>query len=73
MRLNYYFYCLFINLLFISTAAYSQTINFDETWEEFLDNNKISNMSELYKPDKERDLLNYAKYLLMNTNSFYSA
>jgi hypothetical protein len=69
MRLNYYIYCLFINLLFISTAAYSQTINFDETWEEFLINNKISNMSELYKPDKVHDLLDYAKYLLMNTNS----
>ena len=69
MRLNYYFYCLFINIFFISATADSQTINFDETWEEFLINNKISNMSELFRPDKEHDPLNYAKYLLMNTNS----
>lgn len=69
MRLNYYIYCLFINIFFISTTTYSQTINFDETWKEFLDNNKISNMSELYRPDKAADPLNYAKYLLMNTNS----
>ena len=70
MRLNFYnFYCLFINIFVISATAYSQTINFDETWKEFLDNNKISNMSELYRPDKEHDPLNYAKYLLMNTNS----
>jgi len=69
MRLNYYFYCLFINLLFISAPAYSQTINFDETWKEFLFNNKISNMSELYRPDKNHNPVDYAKYLLMNTNS----
>ena len=69
MRLNYHFYCLFINLFFVSATAHSQTINFDETWKEFLENNKISNMSELYRPDKAADPLNYAKYLLMNTNT----
>lgn len=69
MQKTYYFYCLFINIFFISASAFSQTINFDETWKEFLINNKISDMSVLYKPDKERDPLNYAKYLLMNTNS----
>ncbi|HMQ90305.1 MAG TPA: hypothetical protein PKB07_22045 [Flavilitoribacter sp.] len=69
MRTNYLFFCLFSSLFFISTPAFTQTGNFDETWKEFLDNNKISNMSELIKPNKERDRLNYAKYLLMNTNS----
>lgn len=69
MRTNYYFYCLFINIFFISATAYSQTINFDETWKEFLINNKISDMSVLMRPDKVHDQPDYAKYLLMNTNS----
>ena len=69
MRTNYFFFCLII--LFISTISYSQTVNFDETWKEFLDNNKISNMSKLIKPDKVHDRLDYAKYLLMNTNSCF--
>ena len=69
MRTNYYFCCLFINIFFISATAYSQTINFDETWKEFLINNKISDMSVLMRPDKVHDQPNYAKYLLMNTNS----
>ncbi len=69
MKKTCYLYCLFINIFLVSVSAYSQTINFDETWKEFLVNNKISDMSVLYKPDKERDPLNYAKYLLMNTNT----
>ena len=71
MRKNFFLYCLFINFIFISATAHSQTVNFDETWREFLDNNKISNMSELVKPDKARDPKNYSKYLLMNTNSSF--
>lgn len=55
--------------LFMSTSAFAQTGNFDETWKEFLENDKISNMSELTRPDKRYDQPNYAKYLLMNTNS----
>lgn len=69
MRTNHFFFCLLINIFFVSTAAFTQTINFDETWKEFLDNNKISNMSELVKPNKVTDQPDYAKYLLMNTNS----
>ena len=34
-------------------------------------NNKVSNMSELVKPDKVYDLPDYAKYLLMNTNTSF--
>lgn len=64
-----YHYCFIFSLLFLITPAFSQTPNFDETWKEFLDNNKISNMSELPRPNKKSDLLDYAKYLLMNTNS----
>ena len=71
MRMNYFFSCFFITLLFTSNPTFSQTVNFDETWAEFLKNNKISNMSELTKPDKVRAQKEYAKYLLMNTNSSF--
>lgn len=71
MRTNYFFFCLIINIFFISGVAYSQTINFDETWKEFLENDKISNMSELVKPDKVYNQPDYAKYLLMNTNTSF--
>ncbi|MFN7118555.1 MAG: hypothetical protein ACK4TA_17285 [Saprospiraceae bacterium] len=68
MRTNALF-CLIINLFFVATATFAQTINFDETWKEFLENNKISNMSELVKPNKVYEQADYAKYLLMNTNT----
>lgn len=71
MRTNYYLFCLIISLFFLSTTAFTQTINFDETWKEFLDNNKISNMSELIKPNKAYEQPKYAKYLLMNINSSF--
>ena len=68
MRTNYHFFCLIIGIFFISATTFSQTVNFDETWKEFLENNKISNMSKLIKPDKVYDRPDYAKYLLMNTS-----
>jgi len=71
MRTNYFLFGLVINLFFISATAYAQGTNFDETWREFLENNKISKMSELVKPDKEREQADYAKYLLMNTNTSF--
>lgn len=71
MRTNYFFFCFIINIFFISATTHSQTVNFDETWLEFLNNDKISNMSQLIKPDKVSDLQDYTKYLLMNTNSCF--
>lgn len=71
MRTSCYFFCLLVNIFFISTTTFAQTVNFDATWKEFLDNDKISNMSELVKPDKVYDKPEYAKYLLMNTNSCF--
>ncbi len=71
MRTSYCFYCLIFNIFFISTTTFSQTVNFNETWKEFLANDKISNMSELVKPNKVYDQPDYAKYLLMNTNSCF--
>ena len=69
MRTNYFSCILIVSTLFISTSAFTQTVNFDETWKEFLDNDKISNMSELVTPNKIFEQPKYAKYLLMNTNS----
>lgn len=69
MRNSNFLFCLLINAFFISGTAYAQTVNFDETWKEFLDNDKISNMSELVTPNKVFEQPKYAKYLLMNTNS----
>lgn len=69
IRTNYSFFCLIVSLLFVSASTFAQTGNFDETWKEFLQNDKISNMSELIVPEKAYDKPNYAKYLLMNTNS----
>ncbi|MEZ4988578.1 MAG: hypothetical protein R2795_26745 [Saprospiraceae bacterium] len=68
MRINFFFCCLTL-VLGLPAAVLSQTANFDETWKEFLANDKISNMSELAVPDKVYDKPDYAKYLLMNTNT----
>ena len=53
-----------------AAGANSET-NVDETWREFLVNNKISRMSELVRPDKVYAKDDYAKYLLMNTNTSF--
>lgn len=69
MRLNYFFFSALIGLLFFSTAATAQ--NFDETWKEFLENDKISNMSRLVRPNKQYEADKYAQYLLMSTNNSF--
>ena len=72
LQKNYLIYYIF-NILFFSTTITisAQTGNFDETWKEFLENNKISNMSTLVRPNKAYKPLDYAKYLLMNTNTSF--
>lgn len=70
-KLNYRFFSLIIGIFFIATSSIAQSVNLDETWKEFLDNNKISNMSALNKPDKYGDPLDYIRYLLMNTNTSF--
>lgn len=64
-RINCFLICLFFT--FTATTSFAQ--NFDETWKEFLENNKISNMSRLPRPNAVTDQINYAKYLLMSTNN----
>lgn len=69
MRTSCFSLCLLISAFLSPATAFAQTINFDETWKEFLVNDKISNMSDLVRPDKVYDQPDYAKYLLMNTNT----
>lgn len=69
MRTNRYFCYILLPFLFLGTTALAQSVNFDQTWLEFLENNKISKVSQLIEPDKRYDRPDYAKYLLMNTNS----
>ncbi len=71
MRTNPCVFCLFIVFFCSSNIVFAQTINFEATWKEFLENNKISNMSELVRPNKVYDPANYSKYLLMNTNTSF--
>ncbi|MEM6316836.1 MAG: hypothetical protein AAF960_04160 [Bacteroidota bacterium] len=71
MQLPYRFFYLIFSFFLFSHHLSAQTVNFEETWKEFLDNNKISNMSALNKPSKYDDPLNYIKYLLMNTNNSF--
>jgi len=70
-KLNYRFLHLIIGIFFLATSSTAQSVNLDETWKEFLDNNKISNMSALNKPNKYADPLDYIRYLLMNTNTSF--
>lgn len=71
MRAVHFLNLLITGIFFISTDVSAQTINFDETWKEFLENNKIANMSALARPDKAYKPADYAKYLLMNTNNSF--
>ena len=71
MRINHFFLFLFVSIFFIPTDATAQTANFDETWKEFVENNQISRVSQLMRPDKVYNKPDYAKYLLMNTNSCF--
>lgn len=69
MRINRYFFFVLISLLIIPVATDAQAVNFNETWEEFLTNQKIANIRGVPRPDKMRNPPDYAKYLLMNTNN----
>jgi hypothetical protein len=53
---------------FALPKANAQVVNFEETWLEFLKDNKISNVSKLPQPGKE-ETENFAKYCLMYANS----
>lgn len=59
-------FCLFlmIGMGFFSTHVNAQFVNFEETWKEFLADNKTIDFSELKKPSKDQ-IIDYAKYTLM--------
>ncbi len=60
---------LLLLLTIFLAAGHASAQSFEETWKEFLDNNKVSNISALLKPDRYTDTKDYSKYLLMNMNS----
>lgn len=62
--------CLMLGIVFNLSTSTAQLVNFEETWKEFLANNKVSNISELPKPSKE-NYIDYAKYSLMYANNFF--
>ena len=66
-----FFLSLLFSLFFLSNS-FAQIANFEETWKEFLSEDKISNISDMTKPPKS-DKIDYAKYCLMYTNTYYCA
>ena len=64
-------YSLVVALLLATAAAPSTAAaqSFEQTWLEFLAEGKVSRISALIKPDRRTDTEDYAKYLLMYTNS----
>jgi hypothetical protein len=56
--------------LSFSLSMQSQFVNFEDTWKEFLANNKISNISEMPKPKKNQPI-DYLRYCLMVANTHF--
>ena len=68
-RLQFLFFFI-IALISCLPNANAQFVNFEDTWKEFLDNNKISNISEMPKPSKSQKI-DYVRYCLMYANSYF--
>ncbi|MEO1408703.1 MAG: hypothetical protein AAFW73_02420 [Bacteroidota bacterium] len=51
-------------------ALPAQFVNFEDTWKEFLANEKTSNISKLTQPSKE-EKIDYAKYCLMYATTYF--
>lgn len=62
--------CFTISIAFFLPSTQAQLVNFEDTWQEFLSNNKISNISKLPKPNTQ-DYIDYAKYSLMYANTYF--
>ena len=71
MQLSRFRSLLLFALLTVPFFLTAQTGNFDETWKEFLVNNRVSNTSTLVRPDPRTDLDDYAKFLLMRLNNTF--
>jgi len=57
-------------LFILSPSIQAQFANFEDTWKEFLGNDKTSNISKLTKPPKDQ-VIDYAKYCLMYANTHF--
>ena len=57
-------------MIFIQKNSSAQFVNFEDTWKEFLANNKISNISEMPKPKKNQPI-DYLRYCLMVANTHF--
>lgn len=63
------FFCFLLGINFLLPVQ-AQVVNFEDTWQEFLGNNKISNISKLPKPNSA-DYISYVKYSLMYANTYF--
>ncbi len=69
MRLNIRFiFSLTVCLAFTFSSATAQFVNFEDTWKEFLANEKTSNISKLTKPPLDQPI-DFAKWALMYANT----
>jgi len=70
-NLPFLFFFIIVMMSFLPNSQ-AQFVNFEDTWKEFIDNNKISNISEMTKPSKSQKF-DYARYCLMYANSYFCA
>jgi hypothetical protein len=73
MNLNKYFsafLCLCLVAFVPNVLSAQQLVNMEETWQEFLSNDKTANISKLKKPDKSQPA-NYIKYSLIYANTYF--
>ena len=73
MNLNKYFsalLCFCLVALVPNLLSAQQLVNMEETWQEFLSNDKTANISKLKKPDKSQPA-NYIKYSLIYANTYF--
>ena len=73
MNLNKYFSAFICCCLFVlvpNLLSAQQLVNMEETWQEFLSNDKTANISKLKKPDKSQPA-NYIKYSLIYANTYF--
>ncbi|MEM1322337.1 MAG: hypothetical protein AAGG75_18890 [Bacteroidota bacterium] len=61
-----------IAFFLLTPQIQAQFVNFEETWKEFLANDKTSNISKLTQPSKD-DKVDYAKYCLMFGTTHFCA
>ncbi len=71
MALNLrHFFCILVCSAFVVSSNTAQFVNFEDTWREFLANEKTSNISKLTKPPKDQPI-DLVKWALMNANTYF--